>query len=182
MKAIERTGVDYYIQVSDVRLIQKIVRSIAAAPGVQVVCINIGAAMGTSTLAMLEARPDTIVYSIDIADCPLETEALAQSDIKDWQERYIFSKGKSQEIGATWCPRSADFIFVDGGHTYQDCYEDGRIWYAVLKPGGYMAFHDYGAETPALQGVLPAVDAVTEMLGMQFVEHEGKLIVFRKPE
>ena len=106
---------------------------------------------------------------------------MAQSDIKDWQERYIFCKGKSQEIGATWCPRSADFIFVDGGHTYQDCYEDGRIWHAALKPGGYMAFHDYGAETPALQGVLPAVDAVTEMLGMQFVEHEGKLIVFRRP-
>jgi hypothetical protein len=41
-----------------------------------------------------------------------------------------------------------------------------------------MAFHDYGAEM--LSSIKPAVDAVTEMLGMQFVEHEGKLIVFRR--
>ena len=95
-------------------------------------------------------------------------------------EQILQLAGKSQEIGATWCPRSADFIFVDGGHSYEDCYEDGSIWYNVLKSGGYMAFHDYGADM--LAAIKPAVDAVTEMLGMQFVEHEGKLIVFRKPD
>jgi predicted O-methyltransferase YrrM len=175
MKAIERTGADYYIQVSDVELIQKTMRLLRYIP----ICVNIGAAMGTSTLAMLEARADAFVFSIDIKDCPLELEALEQSDI-EWKHRYEFNQGDSHEsIGKEWL-FLVDFVFVDGDHSYVGCYEDGRVWYKNLAPGGYIAFHDYEADM--LPEVKRAVDAISAELGMEFVEQVGKLIVFRKPD
>jgi predicted O-methyltransferase YrrM len=173
MKAIERTGVDYYIQVSDVELLQKIVREIQYP---MPVCVNIGAGMGTSSLAMLEAREDALVYSIDIADTG-EADVIREEN-PIYLERYIFSKGRSQDIGKTWCPRSVDFVFIDGGHSYHECYDDGLIWYDAVKPGGVMAFHDYEADM--LPAIKQAVDDVTSRLGVEEIAHVGKMIVFRK--
>jgi predicted O-methyltransferase YrrM len=144
-------------------------------------CVNIGAAMGTSTLAMLEARNDATVVSIDIEECPIEKEALEQSGI-DYENRYLFVHGMSQHIGVTWTPLvDFDFVFVDGDHTYDGCYQDGATWCLHLNPGGYIAFHDYGDVRPTLEGVKRATDEVAEMFSLELVEHVGTLIVFRKP-
>jgi predicted O-methyltransferase YrrM len=175
MKAIERTGVDYYCQVSDVNLLNKIVRELPDNP----VCINIGAAYGTSALAMLEARPDSLVMSIDIVDCPEEQRMAAEGGF-DQEDRYFFRRGRSQDIGKDYRYPVVDLVFVDGGHTYQDCYEDARIWYRVLKPNGIMAFHDYESEIQVLESVKRAVDDVTKVLNLQQIAREGTMIVFRK--
>jgi predicted O-methyltransferase YrrM len=171
MKAIDRTGIDYYCQVSDVTLLKKLVSELPENP----VCINIGAAYGTSALAMLEARSDSLIVSIDIIDCPEELKAVRF--IKE--DRYYFRRGRSQDIGKDW-NTPVDLVFIDGGHTYQDCYEDARIWYKVLKPNGIMAFHDYESQIQILESVKRAVDSVTKVLNLKQIAREGTMIVFRK--
>lgn len=173
-KAIERTGIDYYIQVSDVELIQEIVRGLPDKP----ICINIGAGMGTSALAMLEARDDSVVVSIDIEDGAEERELVEATE--GASSRYVFYQYESQEIGQQWDAVTVDFVFVDGGHKYQECYDDAVVWYKSLKPNGIMAFHDYESPIKVLESVKKAVDDVVKTLGLEFVVRKGTLIVFRK--
>ena len=173
MKAIDRTGIDYYCQVTDVELIQEIARGLPPMP----LCVNIGMGLGTSALAMLEARKDSVVLSIDIEDCPEELKLIMDGFYIE-EGRYYSRKGRSQNID--WRPETADFVFVDGGHKYEECVEDALVWYRALKPNGIMAFHDY--ESPMLEGVKRAVDDVVKVLQLEFVTRRGTLIVFRKVE
>jgi hypothetical protein len=39
---------------------------------------------------------------------------------------------------------SLDMIYVDGGHTYQEVFDDLTAWYPKLKSGGIIAGDDYG--------------------------------------
>ena len=36
-----------------------------------------------------------------------------------------------------------DFIFIDGDHSYERCYEDLNLWYNKVRPGGIFAGHDF---------------------------------------
>lgn len=173
MKAINRTGVDYYCQVSDVEYLKKLVRSLPDNP----ICVNIGAALGTSTLAMLEARPDSRVCSIDIEDCPEEYKAVEDAGFMD-EDRYRFYKHSSQDLGKMWHDSTVDFVFIDGGHKYKECLEDAIVWYKILKTNGIMAFHDY--EAKMLSEVKEAVDFASMYLGLEKIGREGTLIAFRK--
>lgn len=175
MKAIDRTGVDYYCQVSDVNLIRSIVNLLPNNP----LCINIGAAYGTSALAMLEARPDSMVVSIDIEDCPEEFQLMKENGFID-NKRYRFIQGRSQDIGNKWKKNMADFVFIDGSHTYEDCTEDAVVWYKVLKQNGVMAFHDYESKIRILESVKRAVDDIVPVLRLRQVAREGTMIVFVK--
>jgi predicted O-methyltransferase YrrM len=175
MRAMQRTGVDYYCQVSDVALLKKLVRDLPDSP----VCVNIGAAMGTSALAMLEARPDSMVVSIDIAECPIEKKAIEECGF-DEEDRYFFRLGKSQDIGKEWKKPDVDFVFVDGDHTYGGCYNDAFNWYKHLKINGIMAFHDYESRIQVLESVKRAVDDVVKVLGLKFILKRGTMMVYRK--
>lgn len=175
MKAIERTGVDYYCQISDVNLLKNLVESLPENP----MCINIGSAYGTSALAMLEARPDSCVISIDIEDCPEEQMVMNENGFSD-SSRYHFVKDKSQSFGLHLREESVDLIFIDGGHKYKECYEDAIVYYKILKPNGIMAFHDYESKIRVLESVKRAVDDVSKELELELIEREGTLIAFRK--
>ena len=36
-----------------------------------------------------------------------------------------------------------DFIFIDGDHSYERCYEDLNLWYDTVRPGGLFSGHDF---------------------------------------
>lgn len=40
---------------------------------------------------------------------------------------------------------SADFIFIDGDHTYDGVKRDFELWSGIVRTGGYIAFHDIHA-------------------------------------
>lgn len=50
---------------------------------------------------------------------------------------------------------SLDFVFIDGGHTYEDVKEDISLWFAKVKNGGFFIGDDYHFSSP---GVIKAVD------------------------
>lgn len=63
-----------------------------------------------------------------------------------------------------------DMIFIDAMHTYDACSQDIELWWPRLKPGGIMAFHDYGHtlnKDGSVAGGFPGVtQAVNEKFGV----------------
>ena len=52
---------------------------------------------------------------------------------------------------------SIDFLFLDGGHDYEDIIKDMSAWYPKVKPGGTVAGHDYYPDEPNRGGVYPGM-------------------------
>ena len=51
-----------------------------------------------------------------------------------------------------------DWIYIDGNHLYEFVEQDLELYYPKIKPGGYIAGDDYGAEGWWGNGVQKAVD------------------------
>jgi hypothetical protein len=50
---------------------------------------------------------------------------------------------------------SVDAVFIDAGHSYDECSDDIAVWLPKVKPGGIISGDDY---SPAFPGVVKAVD------------------------
>lgn len=144
------TGEAFHHTVADVETLHALADMLPLCP----VVVNIGACFGTSTLAILEQRPDAFVFSIDIMPCPLERQHHEQAGIP--AGRCVRVLGPSQDVGRYWPAHSVDFVFVDGGHADVEVRGDIDAWLKTIKPGGIIAFHDYG--TASLPDVKRVVD------------------------
>jgi predicted O-methyltransferase YrrM len=100
--------------------------------------VQIGASKGISTVAMLEARPDVFIFSIDIAHCPWEEESIIKAGLDC--DRVVRVLGDSKKIH--W-PFPVDMLYIDGDHTYDGVKGDCEAWLGNVKPGGLVVFHDY---------------------------------------
>ena len=78
------------------------------------VIIQIGAYIGVSTMAMLEARPDAYIFSIDVK--PSLQEKVNASEAGLDVNRVIRVLGDAAQID--W-PFKVDMLFVDGNHFYE---------------------------------------------------------------
>lgn len=53
-----------------------------------------------------------------------------------------------------------DLVFIDGDHSYEACQADIAAWSPFLKPGGVIAFHDFGSRASGVtQAIFEAVKA-----------------------
>lgn len=102
------------------------------------VIVNIGAWIGVSTCTFLEARPDCLIYSVDVDPCVAEFENAQQFGLD--ASRIIRLQGDSKEIGQ-YFPYEADMVFVDGDHW--NAAGDIAAWRDKIKRDGIMAFHDW---------------------------------------
>lgn len=147
------------------------------------IVVQVGAGIGVSTLAMLEARPDAVILSCDVGACEQEKENLEKAELDP--RRVIRLLGKSQDIGVFWpCTEPfIDFLFIDGDHSEAGVRGDIVAWFDKVKIRGYVGFHDYIPEPipQHIRGrVVYAVDDfkrrkdITEELWTQ------RLIVFQK--
>lgn len=50
---------------------------------------------------------------------------------------------------------SCDMVFIDGDHSFEGCSRDIDAWLPKVKPGGFLAGHDYESTYP---GVVAAVN------------------------
>lgn len=165
--AIDLTGLEYHHEPSDVEFLKRLVGLLPENP----VVVNIGARFGTSTLAMLEARKDVFVFSVDINPCPEEREHLEASSID--ANRCVRVLGQSQEAGVHW-PHQVDMVFVDGAHHREAVIGDIEVWLPRIKQGGIIAFDDYGKKICA--AVKPAVD--DSMGEYAVIDQVGDMIAF----
>ena len=140
-----------YLTLAEVDALKAIVKSLPSNPEV----VNIGAGGGTSGLAIMEAREDVRLTTIDVTleSSPMgclvaETQVLTDAGIlPDAVHRYRQIHGDSKKIGLHWKNHSggwlANFVFVDGDHSYEGARGDISIWLNRVRPGGIIAVHDY---------------------------------------
>lgn len=137
--------------------------------------VNIGAWIGVSTCTFLEARPDCIIYSIDVNPCRAEFENAIKFGLD--ASRVIRLLGDSVAVGENF-PYQADLIFVDGNHWGAG--EDIKVWLDKVRPGGIFCLHDYMEVCPPENpgSVYDDVQA-SELMTREYLGRVERVIAFR---
>ncbi|MBX3004570.1 MAG: class I SAM-dependent methyltransferase [Anaerolineales bacterium] len=79
-------------------------------------------------------------------------------------------RGESVEMSKKWSGRPIDLLYIDATHTYAMVQADYLAWAPFVRPGGLIAFHDYGARTwPAVKRF---VDEVASLEFQQLGIHQ----------
>src|SRR4051812_37720157 len=72
---------------------------------------------------------------------------------------------------------TVDFVFIDGDHSYDACKADIEAWTPFVKPGGVIAFHDFGSRA---DGVTRAIfEAIKAGKFAEIVGQANTIIAFR---
>lgn len=172
--AIELARDDGQMHEAEVVALKGLVRHIPADPFI----VNIGAGLeGISTLAMLEERPDALIFSIDIAPCSGEMESLRRAGVD--RRRVVRLLGRSQDIGVHW-RFPMDFLFVDGWHHYAEALMDLRLFVPWVKPRGIIACHDYVPCSQAKKAKRATFAIDEGMAGHEEILHVDRLKAFRQ--
>jgi predicted O-methyltransferase YrrM len=128
------------------------------------VVLELGAELGYSTLVM--GRVARMVVSVDWHrgyagwNANRDTALEYLYNIKELREKVIPVIGRFEDVLPLLAAESFDFVFLDGGHTWDQvvfCVEQCR---RLVKPGGMVATHDYGHP-------ICSEKAVLEMMGIR---------------
>lgn len=136
--------------------------------------VEIGCKEGRTTGALLAALPDLKVCAVDPwAAVPNDAEDYTQWDFaaierEFWENvgahknRCVMLRATSEQAAKGQCmaglshfmPEDIDVVFIDAAHDYQSCREDIRLWWPLVRAGGFLCGHDYQHAFP---GVMRAV-------------------------
>jgi predicted O-methyltransferase YrrM len=155
--------------------------------------VEIGSCQGRSTCYMADAiremASEAKIHCVDLWDLgkgwtPEKHSSPSSFDqfmknLKTFDlEKYIeIHKGFSAEIGKKW-DKPIDFLFIDGGHKYEEVLDDFRVWSKHVRQGGIIAFHDVnqaGVGRVIEEELTPSVEW-TYMLD----RYEGRISAFRR--
>lgn len=142
--------------------------------------LEIGSYCGRSTVCLGQSAK--AVYAVDTFDgrgtaLPGDTLETFNRNIRryDLTGRVYPLKGSAAEIVPT-LPPIFDAVFIDGSHDYESVKQDIELSLTVLRPGGLLAFHDYGK--PEDPGVTRAVDELVAG-GADLLRRRDSLAVIR---
>jgi cephalosporin hydroxylase len=109
----------------------------------------------------------------------IEPEHLADEDVKAGtlyeafidamkpvEGHYTPIRATSVEAAALYEDGSLDFVFIDADHSYESVKADIAAWAPKVRPGGYLAGHDFNPATPnggVERAVLEAYPDVTPL-------------------
>lgn len=113
---------------------------------------NLGHSAGASALAMgdciRELKLEARIYSVDFFERARERRG-AEANLAKWPNA---AKHVELCIGTTdeWATRFAteyfNFVFIDADHSYPAVKRDAISWMPLVKPGGWISFHDTNQE------------------------------------
>jgi len=113
------------------------------------VALELGSWYGRSTIAL--ASTATRVHAVDShgGDAhtgPLSTLSSFLRNLNRYgvRDRVVVHVGDVEEVASVLAPASVDVAFVDGLHTREAVERDARLLGPLVRPGGVLAFHDYG--------------------------------------
>ena len=121
------------------------------------VMVEIGCFTGVSTETFLQFNPKKL-YAVDIwglndsyTDCDKLPTGRPNFDLIEESFRKMAKnydnveiiKNFSKHASFSFKNKSLDFVYIDGEHIYNAVVEDIQHWVPKIKPGGYIAGHDY---------------------------------------
>lgn len=145
------------------------------------VIAEVGVFAGEATIQFLRSPKVSFVACVDNwlggydegdvasnADMEVARFAFDQRMASVLSGRYCVFNGESLQAASVCIKASLDLVYLDANHSYESLHQDIQAWLPGVKPGGWVAGHDYNkAQFP---GVVRAVD---ELVGKY-----GNLIVF----
>lgn len=174
MNSYELADLHHMLDHSEIDLLKSCVQLLPASP----VIINIGANVGTSSIAMLEERPDAFIFSVDLKR-ERERDSVIECGLDP--SRIVRVLGDSAEIGKHW-PYPFDLVFVDGSHTDEGVRADIEYWVMRLRPGGVVLYHDYNHPNYTRKPNVHLDDIVNEAMsdGWDRIGEARYLVAFRR--
>lgn len=142
-----------YLREIEVSALQELVRLAVDNKSTPPLFVNVGAGHGTSSLAMAEACPEAMIYSVDNNLWFMECERKSFNEAGRKQPHQIHANSHDPDLEFEY---EADFIFIDADHREEEVRADILKWFQYICNDGIMAFHDY--DHPNYPGVKIAVD------------------------
>ncbi|MCF8054453.1 MAG: class I SAM-dependent methyltransferase [Deltaproteobacteria bacterium] len=96
---------------------------------------------GSAEQQLGEAYYDPELY--DAAQCCINTLPHFLTTLESFSlvDSVIPIVGDSVSVAKSWNEALA-LVFIDGGHSFADTYNDYNAWACCVMPGGYLAIHD----------------------------------------
>lgn len=131
--------------------------------GSNVVGLELGVWFGHNMGYLLERCSNiSLLYGVDsytpYKDWNRYIDQSMMENAKNSASEIVSSFGKRAELLITTSEiastkiKKLDFIFIDGDHSFEQCYKDLNMWYENVRPGGLFSGHDY-----SLPGVNEAI-------------------------
>jgi predicted O-methyltransferase YrrM len=128
----------------------------ARAPSVSSI-VEIGSYLGASAAAFACGLRDTgkasaRVYCVDtwnndaMSDGNRDTMSAFRKNTHEFGDVIVPMRGWSTDVVGAIAAQAGtiDLLFIDGDHSYDACLADWQAYMSLLKPGGWVAFHDIG--------------------------------------
>jgi hypothetical protein len=174
-----------FLQPVEIELLDQLIKGLPKDPLV----INLGAGVGTSAMAILEARDDVYVVTVDkeCGELPLGGLLNEENIIRGakWLHRRSSICSESTAAGKNWYRfkeepwwrRKVDMVVHDAAHDYGLVLTEIEAWLPRVRAKGVIAVHDY--DSPNWGGVVNAVDE-TLRAKFKYIDQQGMMIAFRK--
>jgi predicted O-methyltransferase YrrM len=150
---------------------RELAQLLQAARGAQNV-VEIGTGMAWTAIALTVSDSARQVTSLDVWERPERGRYLALLSATDRKRLRLVDRAGEQGPGNL--VEGIDFLFIDSSHTKDETLQTFDRWKDVVRPGGVVAFHDYG------NADYPGVKEAIEELGLPG-EESHLLFVWRKP-
>lgn len=123
--------------------------------GPNAVGVEIGVWMGTNIGYLLQECDNIkMLYGVDpyepYQDWNRYIDENLMKEARESAENIINAfPGRGQLIVGTsedarnQCMNLIDFVFIDGDHSFERCYEDLNLWYDAVRPSGLFSGHDF---------------------------------------
>jgi len=104
------------------------------------VIVEIGSFYGASMAIFgLTSDESVRIYCVDLAIKPDLSTNIIKYGLSG---KVAILPGDSAEVAKRW-KLPIDFLFIDGGHSYENEMSDSEKWAPFVKKGGIVAWHDY---------------------------------------
>lgn len=126
----------------------------------EIIVVEIGTHLGYNALNMLKTLNAKHLYIIDPYEKYLDGDGATRGMDNNYEKAKRRLKGypvtfiKKYSNNAVDDIPNADFIYIDGNHTYEHCKADIENYYPKVKGGGILAGHDFNGR---FFGVIKAI-------------------------
>jgi predicted O-methyltransferase YrrM len=131
----------------------------------EITYVEVGCYAGASACLLLQ-RPLTKIISIDLGH-PISKEIAIENMFKHniHNNKFVYLQGNSHNQETVEELKKnidgIDILFIDGDHSFEGVINDYKLYYPLVKDGGYIVFDDY-ADYRYSPEVKNAVDFIVE--------------------